>query len=263
MPSEYLSRVRLVACSERFGPIVVGVPMTTDAFADEEVSSNWGYLSGYGNRTISLKEQAALLLKTFPEFEGVTFDASLQDMPLPKGAENPVILPNWRLLDDDYGRACQKVFRKVHEVYGGKAVNYLEHEGGLTEKHLREGAQKRAAMEQIRKAQKGHDFLVVTVQLGFLHRGRSVRRARVVMRDSGQFGLGLFEILILLLTHSNRLKSHGDLGIDCAGDEVSLKGDGRFTRAPFVKIFGRVLKVRPGRIDYMFGSYGSASGFLL
>jgi hypothetical protein len=231
-------------------------------FASEEVPSNYGYLSGY-TKPRPLEEQAAVLREAFPEYANATYDASIAEQPLPEGAEGWFIVPaDWKKLANTYASgACKKVFGKVREVYGGNAVNYLEREGKLTERHLRESAAKRAAMEQIREAQKGHDFLVVAGQFGHLHRGRSVRRARVVMQDSGQFGFGLFESLILLLTHPDRLRHYDDLWIDCAGDEISLNGDGQFSVAPYVYFSDGMLKVYAYRVGNPHDNYGSVSGF--
>jgi len=51
---------------------------------------------------------------------------------------------------------------------------------------------------------KHHDILVVPAQFGLRHRGRSVRRVREVM-NANEFGLGVFAIGIMLLTHPERL----------------------------------------------------------
>ena len=244
---------------EQFRSIVMELA-TPEEYASEEVPSNYGYLSGY-RQPRTLLEQANRLKELFPELRGALYDDRFASEPRPKGAEGHFILLDWRQLGETYADAYKKVFGKVREVYGGNAVNYLEREGKLTEKHLRESAAKRSAMERIREAQKGHDFLVVAGQFGHLHRGRSVRRARAVMQDSGQFGFGLFESLILLLTHPDRLRHYDDLWIDCAGDEISWNGDGQVTDAPYVGFHGGMLKVLANGVGSPYDYYGSVSGF--
>lgn len=240
---------------EQFRSIVMELA-TPEEYASEEVSSNYGYLSGYRHPR-TLLEQANRLKELFPELRGAFYGERFASEPLPKGAKGHFILLDWRQFGETYVEACKKVFDKVREVYGKNAVYYnsVDRKGKLTEKHLRESAAKRAAMEQIREAQKGHDFLVVPGQFGREHR-------RVVMQYSDQFGFGLFETLILLLTHPDRLRNnYNDLWINCAGDEFSWNGDGQFTIAPYVNFRDGVLKMRAHGVEYPYVFWGSASGF--
>ena len=64
-----------------------------------------------------------------------------------------------------------------------------------------------------------------------LHRGCSARRARVSMAGN-EFGLGVFTVACMLLTHPERLSSEDTLMIDCGGDEYSVRCDYTFDRVP-------------------------------
>jgi len=144
---------------------------------------------------------------------------------------------------------------------GEKFVNYIEDKLGA--KHLREGIAKKAALRKLAKEQKGFDLLVVDGQFGFLHRGRSVRHARVVMQDGGQFGFGAFENGIMILTHPDRLKKYGDLWLDCAGDEYSHEAVGQFPSAPLFVFLDGNLRLDTRDIARPYGHCGSSSGFSL
>lgn len=226
-------------------------------FADEEVESRYGYLSGY-QKPNSVTEQANRLRELFP---GIGYaNEALADAPVPQGAEGKFVIPRWQKIAPTYNEVVEIVLGKLREAYGKKFYNYID--GKLGAKHLREGAAKKAAFRKLGDEQKDYDLLVVDGQFGILHRGRSVRRARVVMESSGQFGFGAFEVGIMLLTHANRLRHYDDLWIDCAGDEYSYEADGQFPRAPFFNFYDGRLEFGSGGVVIASGDYGSSSGFI-
>jgi len=138
--------------------------------------------------------------------------------------------------------------------------------GKLGMQYLRQHERTVKKFEALAEQQKGYDILVVAAQFGLRHRGRSVRRAREVFTVN-EFGLGVFEIGCMLLTHPGRLQDYDDLWIDCAGDEYDDAGAGSsgfyslFRCTPY---FGfSVGKIVFGAGVASQGSgYGSASGFL-
>ena len=111
------------------------------------------------------------------------------------------------------------------------------------------------------KEQKDYDILVVPAQFGILHRGRSVRRAREVMK-ANQFGLGAFAVGIMLLTHPERLQNYDDICIDCAGDEFSPGADGDFSEAPIFHFDDGRVRFSTLWVSCAYDYYGSASGFV-
>ena len=110
----------------------------------------------------------------------------------------------------------------------------------------------------IGEKQKG-DFLLIPAQLGLTHRGRSVRRVRMVYAPH-EFGLGSFIAGCMILSHPKRLVQWEQLHIYCPGDEYSPNAGGRFDSAPI--FFFNVGRVRFDAlwVSSAYGNYGSASG---
>lgn len=225
-------------------------------FDGEKVKSSCGYLSGYTPKSIT--EQTNRLRELFPELRDATVAALPADRQVPPNAEGWFAIPRWDKIAPTYNEAVEKVLALVKKTRNGKFYNYRE--GNLGPQYLRQHERTVAMLKKLSDQQKEHDILVVPCQFGFRHRGCSVRRAREVFTDN-EFGLGVFAVGIMLLTHPDRLNNCDDLWIDCAGDECSSGVDGQFARAPF---FHR----RTGEVGFdtrwfvsAYGRYGSASGF--
>lgn len=227
-------------------------------YADEEVASSYGYLSGY-TKPKDVIWQSNRLRELFP---GVGFhDDKAAQMVVPEGAEGLFVIPVWQSFAKAHGvstyvEAVKIVLAKLKETC--KFFNYREDE--VTSANLRETAWKAECMAKVAESQKGYDLLVIPAQFGIVHRGRSVRRARVVIGRKG-FGLGAFEVGIMLLTHPERLANYDDLWIDCAGDEFKPSGEREFSNAPvfffhFDELeFGTVVEW----VGFAHVHYGSAS----
>lgn len=229
----------------------------TDQFKSEEVASTYGYLSGY-TKPKSITEQCEILRRIFP---GVGLaNEKIAEGALPANAEGWFAIPRWQAFAPTYGEAVQKVLDALKQARGGKFINYRE--GQLGPNQLRPSTECLEVFQKLGDEQKNFDILVVAAQFGIRHRGRSVRRAREVMLDSGnEFGLGAFAVGIMLLTHPERLQHYDDLWIDCAGDEFAPVADGQFSSAPCFYFTGG--RVRFGAHDASNASdcSGSASGF--
>lgn len=237
----------------------------TDKFKDEEVSSTYGYLSGYKPK--GLTEQCNRLRELFSGVGFCNLDLLAQieknEVALPKNAGGWFAIPNWmknpNIFGSTYSAAIQKALDTIKQTRNGKLLNYRE--GQLDEKRLRQSAQAQKFWTELADAQGNPDILVVPAQLGIRHRGRSVRRAREVFA-SNEFGLGAFVIGIMILTHPERLMNYDDLWIDCAGDEFDDPGSAvRFDRAPYFGFSVGKVKFGTRFVAYASGSYGSASGF--
>lgn len=234
-------------------------------YADEEVSSRYGYLSGYAKPKGAMW-QANELRRLFPAINAsnARHDEKLAQMSVPEGAEGLFVIPTWQSFAklhgvSTYTEAVQIVLAKLNETRKGKFYNYRENE--MSPDNLRESARKAEVMEQIAQSQKGYDLMVIPAQFGLVHRGRSVRRARVVIGSKG-FGLGAFEIGVMLLTHPERLQHYDDLYVDCAGDEFKPSDGHEFSRAPIFRFDGVGLGFGAGGVVFAGGDCGSASGFL-
>jgi len=237
----------------------------SNQFADEEVRSSFGYLSGYKPK--GLTEQTNRLRKLFPGFGYTNLDLLTQiekgEIELPKNTEGWFAIPNWmknpNIFGATYSGALQKVLDTIKQTQSGKFQNYRE--GQLDEQHLRQSARTQKFFRELSEAQGNPDILIVPAQFGIRHRGRSARRAREVFLQN-EFGLGAFAVGIMILTHPERLMHYDDLWIDCAGDEFDDPQSGaRFVLAPCFVFHDGKVKFGTDRVDRARDCYGSVSGF--
>ena len=241
---------------------------TREEFANEETKSSYGYLSGYKPK--GLNEQCNQLRILFSGIGFANRDLEAQidkgEVKLPKNAEGWFAIPNWmknpNIFGKTYSEAVQKVLDTINTTRKGKFENYRK--GLIDEKHLRQSARSVEFWKQLAEAQGNPDILIVAAQFGIRHRGRSVRRARVVMEDTlGEIGLGAFATGIMLLTHPERLQNVDDLWIDCAGDEFDApESDVRFAFAPCFGFDGGDVEFGTSWVGSADDCCGSASGFL-
>lgn len=242
----------------------------TDQFADEEVESTYGYLSGYTPGGKSLAEQCNALRQLFPgiSFANHDYIAAIEkgEVTLPQNAEGWFAIPNWvknsQLFGATYKEAVLKVLDTIKQTRNGQFHNYRE--GQINEQCLRQSVHTREFLAQLATAQGDPDILIVPAQFGLRHRGRSVRRARMVMVDTGiEFGLGVFAVGCMLLTHPERLQNCNNLWLDASGDEYNnLGADERFTNAPCLHFRGGEVGFGWGAFDYASKHFGSVSGFV-
>lgn len=221
----------------------------TNQYANEEVSSSYGYLSGYKPKGIT--EQTNRLRELFP---GIGYaNEKLAEGSLPENAEGWFAIPRWEKVAPTYGEAVEKVLALIKQTRNGAFYNYRE--GELGSNQLRQSVKSKAMFEMLGDEQKDQDILVVPAQFGIRHRGHSVRRAREVM-NANECGLGAFAIGIMLLTHPERLKHHDDLWIDCAGDEFAPDADGVFSGSPDFRFFGVGVRFGTRGVGNADGLYG-------
>ena len=90
----------------------------TDKYKDEEVESNYGYLSGY-EKPKSITEQCNILRQIFP---GVGYaDEKLAEGELPRYAEGWFAIPKWQTIAPTYAEAVQKVLDAIKTARNGCA----------------------------------------------------------------------------------------------------------------------------------------------
>jgi hypothetical protein len=140
--------------------------------------------------------------------------------PLPEGFEY-LVFPHWSLLGGSYTDAIEVALQKLREE-GREWDNRLagKRSQGNCLAHIFETEEKSSALQMVRAAQNGCQLLVVSGQTGGKYRGKSIEDAQKAMKTTGQVGLGLFEVLISLLTHPGAMRHLDDLQIDCPGDRV-------------------------------------------
>jgi hypothetical protein len=225
----------------------------SDKFKDEEVASNRVYPPTYRVRPI--EAQVTALKTVFPVLENC--HEKLARKPLLEGADAWFAIPRWEALAPTYNEAVEMVIgvlsskRKVSNRVIGK----------LGDKFLRQCERSKLAEKILAEQQGGNDILVVPAQAGILHRGCSARRTRASLAGN-EFGLGMFSIGCLLLTHPERLSSADTLMIDCGGDEYSVRGDYAFDRVPLFDYDIGGIEVSIFYDDRARNLWGTPTGFL-
>jgi hypothetical protein len=201
-------------------------------------------------------DQVAVLRRLFPELGEATADEAIAKDKVPEGAEGYFVIPRWQVLGATYNEAVEKVLAKL-----AKTHHFYNHGADLFgPERLMEGAKKAAAFQHLGEEQSGHQLLVFAGQFGIRHRGRSVRRAKVVM-NADEFGLGVYETAIMLLVHPDRLRNGNDLWIDAAGDEYCSEADNQTARAPYFFFSSGWLKFVTSVVSGPLDRHGSVSGF--
>ena len=227
-------------------------------FADEEVPSNYGYPPEFEQKT-PLEQ---LLQFGFLNLDCAPTLAYLKQLPgRPIGAEGlyPYVYPKWQRVAKTYGEALERMLAAYSTRIGGNFSNFLNGKLGL--EYLRQEERTVEAEKILAKEQTG-EYLVVWAQFGFLHRGRSHRRARLCYLPH-EFGLGAFAGSAMLLSHPDRLIRLEQLHLFLSGDKYNPEADGGFSSAPLFH-FGGDGRVGFGArwFDNAAGHYGSASAFL-
>lgn len=168
-------------------------------FANEEVkSNNYGYPQGYAVKPVC--EQLVELSKHFNSLNINDVLAYSKELPaLPAGAEGWFAVPCWEKVAKTYNEAVEKVL----DLIGKTRTFYNHRKGNLGPKYLRLSERTAVALRILGEKQKG-DFLLIPAQFGLTHRGRSVRRVRVVYAPN-EFGLGSFIAGCMILSHPERL----------------------------------------------------------
>jgi len=186
-------------------------------YADEETESSYGYPDGFLIRTP--QDQVEILLKHFPKLDA-SHVQELASGELPNWAEGWAVIPKPEKIGT-YHEALAKAIELLAK--DRKFQNWRE--GELTEKHLR--LKEKTLQAHAKLNEQPGDFWVIPFQFGKKWAGHSVRNAQVRFADN-EFGLGPYEVAILLLTHPNRITGQGQLYIDCPGCEYCPDGDGDF-----------------------------------
>ncbi|MBI2039088.1 MAG: hypothetical protein HYT22_02325 [Candidatus Niyogibacteria bacterium] len=163
-------------------------------------------------------EQVQTLYRFFPEL-----DTNQGFMPyaykIPEGAEGLFAIPQWQAIAPTYNEAVEKVFAALASQR--TFHNWLE--GRLSSEYLRRTQRTIDMWEKLEKEQRVHDIVLVPAQFGFRHRGKSVLQARASFAEN-EFGLGAYEIGIMLLTHPERLQgsSYGDYTLRAESSKYRL-----------------------------------------
>ncbi len=230
---------------------------------DTEVLSKNGYLMHKG--VPSIEAQLDILHTLFPQIGKANAEIVKKiqeghivysDIPLRVPSEDRGVwaIPHWSKIGNSYPEALEKVLSLLEKTQG--TANYLKERYGY--EYIRETEQKKQAMTLLLYQQQS-DIILLQTQLGIRHRGMSIYRANKSM-DTHEFGLGAYEVGIILLLYPERLEKSTDLWIDCSGDEFSPIAGGPFKATPLFKMIHN-LTIR-ARFDSANETCGAASGFV-
>ncbi|MCX6714569.1 MAG: hypothetical protein NTX72_02030 [Candidatus Uhrbacteria bacterium] len=202
---------------------------TYKRFKDEEVPSSVGYPAGW--KLKSLSEQVKILKRHFPLLD-VSHAEELAmayqhngALVLPDGMDGLVVIPKYMAVAKEVGSADWPAYNRAMalliSVIKKTRTDFVLYADGLGPNNERLSKSARRFYE----AQKDvpGDVLVIPVQTGLFHRGRSFRRARALFAPN-EFDLDAFAIGCVILTHPERLRNADALWIDCAGTETQDLG---------------------------------------
>jgi hypothetical protein len=181
----------------------------------------------------------------------------LSRKPLPAGAEAWFAIPRWQALAPTYSEAVEMMLAVL--ATRRKLSNRII--GKTGEKYLRQSERSKLAEKILAEQQQDNEILVVAAQAGMLHRGSSARRTRVAMAGN-EFGMGVFAMGCILLTHPERLSSGETLMIDCSGDEYSVRADYTFDRVPLFDYDMAGIEFSIFYEDRARNLWGTPTGFL-
>lgn len=234
----------------------------------------WVYSGGYHPKSIT--EQTNILRQYF---SGIGYaNEKIAKQPLPEGAEGSFAIPRWKTIGPTYNEAVRTVLKVIRKqrnlifeeqrkdlLLFEKEDMLLFEEDKLGTQYLRQHEHKVRKLQILAEKQEGYDILVVPAQFGLLHKGFHVDEGRTVFAKN-EFGLGAYEVAIMLLTHPERLVAYRNLWIDCPGDETVFLGKkSDFSAVPCFTVERRTKQIKfwPGLLGSTNVGYGTATGFLL
>lgn len=222
---------------------------------------DYGHLSKYTPKDITL--QIRRLHELFPELGNANYKILAQieggELVLPEGAEGFFAIPHWSSIGRSYLGAVGRVIMLLRQLYGGHFQNWIKRQAGS--KYLCEGMMKMDAMETLQQAQNA-DILIIPAQFGVRYSNFCANRVLSGMQQNKEFGFGVYETGIMLLTHPERLQDTSAMRIGCIGDEASSVRSGTSRCIPLFDINGSELGLK--RIWSSFASmdHGMVTGFV-
>lgn len=209
-----------------------------------------------------LKQESKKLHALFPELACSDYDHKYVErirqgqIMLPSAMERWMLLPDPHKIALEHNASCHKGLLLLKKTYKEKFFNWRKER--LGSQYLQKREHTIEMWNALRAAQKGHDILVVPVQFGLLYQDYSVHNVRKTFTP-GEFGLGAFEVGVMLLLHPERFKQHNDLWVDCPGDEYTPTREAPFTHAPCFGIWKNELLFGVRGINYGGDCFGSAT----
>lgn len=238
----------------------------TNQYAGEVVNSNYTYPKEYkGLKDINQQIKKLGELFGLDTKKALEFAKSLPT--LPEGAEGWAAIPkvsavakkHFAAITDPAQQYCE-VVKMVHSKLAESRSFYNWRENQITPAQIRQHPRTLSFLEQLETEQEG-DIIIIAIQYGMRHRGKSVRRARETFAGN-EFGLGAFAVGCMALVHPERYVRWEELETDCAGDEFADSAGKAFSYCPSFRFRdGRLRFGASGASDADEG-YGSVSAFV-
>ncbi|MEN9852531.1 MAG: hypothetical protein RI996_474 [Candidatus Parcubacteria bacterium] len=238
----------------------------TNKYVGEVVSSDYIYPKEYkGPKPIMQQVQTIATMFGLDPSQALEFAKNLPT--LPEGAEGWFAIPKVSAVAEKHfpeiagiaEQYCEAVKLVLALLADSRSfTNYRN--GEIVPSKLRQHARTASFLENLEMQQQG-DILIIAVQYGMRHRGKSVRRARETFA-SHEFGLGALHIGCMALSHPERYVRFEELDTDCAGDEFAPDADGVFSKAPFFNFHDGKLKFDTYDVSNANARFGSVSGFV-
>jgi hypothetical protein len=239
---------------------------TPNQYVNEVVNSSYTYPNEYKLRPIDEQVKTIATIFGVDPKEALEFIKTLPA--LPDDAEGWFAIPkvsavakkHFPAITDPAKQYCEAL-KLVHSKVA-ESRNFTNcREGQITTAQIRQHPRTISFLEQLESEQQG-DILILAVQYGMRHRGKSVRRARETF-SCNEFGLGAFAIGCMALVHPERYVQWEELDTDCAGDKFAPDADGVFSKAPFFNFSNDRLEFGASDVSYVGGRYGSVSVFVV
>lgn len=224
------------------------------------VHSTYGYASGY-KKPKSIPEQVDILWRQFPFLTRELLDVSTTERPAHDFAEGWFVVPHWGLFAQTYSEAFLIALEQLKKVRGGKVYQYCSGRMGI------HNLCRNLGTEGALRGLSGGDekwwsnIAIIPAQFGIRYRGVSPYYAKRTFRER-ELGLGLFEGIIMLITHPERLNSDDDLWIEFPGDSYYPCPEGMPIHTPFMNIVDGEIGVGTSLTNEPGAHYGSATWFL-
>lgn len=227
-----------------------------DEYEDEDLLYINHYPSNYVHRSITT--QVATINRVL-YINGCADEKLIKIDPF--GSTKRFVIPKWQMFAPTYGKAVQEIF---HLIKQNSNVLHLDCNDTLDLTQLKQSEKSESAFKKLSDEQEGNDLIVVSAQTGFRHRGRSSRRAveDVMGVNENESALGVFAVMVILLTHPERIQTYEDLRIICAGDTFPPKVSSAVSTSPCFFFFGNKVRLDVINIDSALTNFGSASMFI-
>ncbi len=182
---------------------------TTSAFEKLSISKKY--------KPKSIREQVNVLRSFFPSI-GDANETIAKEGNLPIEATGWFAIPKWQSIASSYAEATLRVLNLVKAYLQNGFYSYQSLDSSNFNQSLfQETLEKKNSIAKIAKFQNGYDTLVLPIQMGILHKGKTARGVRDSF-GSNEFGLGVFEFCIIILTHLENFQRPHNLHFCCTGD---------------------------------------------